>query len=280
LLAVSRAEFDSLLGGETLAVRLMRSLAKALRALDVRFAAREEGTHGGAQALRAFSRRVNQAMLPKHIPAVEGYEIAVALTQDESGGGDAIWDIIPLPDGGTLVSVMDMKGKGLPPAYLLGVARALLRQIASSGEPFPRLLPRLNDALGENLFDGLDAYVEVGLLQFGGTAGGYGIAGDQPGISIRGPGEGLVHELSAHGPPLGILPHFDYGAARLDMEPGDLFLIFSEIDRALARGAADLVRGRRDLPAAELAQMLQSVLREVKARSGGQDVALVLVKRT
>ncbi|HUH13142.1 MAG TPA: cyclic nucleotide-binding domain-containing protein, partial [Longimicrobiales bacterium] len=58
LLAVAKADFDRLLGGETLTVRMMRQLAKALQSLDVRFAAKEAGGGSGADALRQFSRLV------------------------------------------------------------------------------------------------------------------------------------------------------------------------------------------------------------------------------
>src|SRR2546430_14120916 len=81
LLVVSRKDFDDLLGGESLALRLMQGLAKALRALDVRFAARESSVQGpgNADVMRDFARVVQRGLVPRQLPDAEGFELAAAM---------------------------------------------------------------------------------------------------------------------------------------------------------------------------------------------------------
>lgn len=277
LLVASRARFEALLGGETLAIRLMRSLARALPALDARFAARESG--GGAEALRHFSRLVQQGLLPRQLSRVEGYDIAGAAVLDEAGLGQALWYAGPFAGGEALLSVLGVKGSGLPPGHFLGVARALLREIAATERDFPQILPRLGAALAGDLFEGLDEYLEVGLVALDGEGPICAAAGGQPGVVVR--ATGAIEELAASGPPLGILPCFEYVAQRVRLAAGDTLLLLSEAERGLLRGAADLVRERRADPAGRLATLLKVALRRAEQVGGsGRDLAFIIIKRT
>jgi CRP-like cAMP-binding protein len=275
LLTVSREDFSSLLGGESLTVRLMRGLAKALRALDVRFAARETG--GGGDSLRQFGRLVLHGLEPRALPEAEGFKMAGATARDESQGGASLWDVVTTDTGRTLMILMDVKGRGLPPAYMLSITRAIFQEVAAE-VPFERLLGRLNAATFRNLFEGLDECVEAAVVEVSESRLRWSCAGDQPGVVIR--VDGSTEEVPTHGPPLGIIPAFEYDLTTVDLRPGDTFLALSEAPAGLVRGAIDLVRSRADADPAELAQLLQSALRQVQARGAETDVAFVVVRKT
>lgn len=275
LLAVARADFDDLLGGESIAVRLMRGLARAVRALDVRFAAREQV--GGGDAFRQFGRLVLRGLEPSEAPQAEGFRIAGATARDEAVGGGSLWDGFTTEDGRTLYALMDVKGTGLPPAYLIAISRALLREVAPD-EPFETLLRRLNSATFRNLFDGLDECVETALIEIDAGRIRWASAGDQPAVILR--ADGSVEDAPTHGPPLGILPHFDYGAGEILLEPGETLLAFSEAPAGLVKGAVDLARGRSEAEPAELARLLQTAFQKVQSRGAETDVAFVVVRKT
>lgn len=278
LLFVTREKFDELLGGESLAVRLMRGLAKALRALDVRFAARAGGMGGGgADALREFSRVVQHGLLPRRAPEVEGYDVAIATSQSDEGIGQALWDVFRLEDGTTVLATFEVRGGGLPPAHVLAVARALLRQIARHEHDVGGMLSRLNGALAENLYEGLDECVEVGLVTLAPDRAVWTAAGDQPGLLIRTDGE--TEELQPAGPALGILPEFGFGTTELPLESGDLLLFVSDADKGVLRGAGDLVHKRRDEAPAKLLSLLERALNQVDGRDPELDLTLALVRR-
>lgn len=273
LLSVSKIEFEELLGGEAIAVRLMRGLARALRALDVRFAAREAG---GGDAFREFGRLVLQGLEPRSAPQAEGFRIAGATARDESVGGGSLWDGFTTEDGRTILTLMDVKGTGLPPAYLIAITRALLRELGP-GEEAGTLLRRLNSATFQNLFEGLDECVEAALIYIQDGTLAWSCAGDQPAVILR--GDGSTEEAPTHGPPLGILPHFDYDVTTLDLAPGDTLLAFSEAPAGLVKGAVELVKGRADAEPAELARLLQAAFQKVQARGAETDVSFVVITR-
>ncbi len=277
LLAVSKEDFDDLLGGESLAVRLMRGLARALRALDVRFASR--GTDAaGSHALAQFSRLVHRGLLPRHAPVVEEWEIAAGSAVDEDAVGSSYWDGFVVREGTALLTVMDVKGTGLPPAYLLGITRALLRTLGGEEGEFEGLLSRLNHVTHDNLFEGVDECVECGVLRVSPEGIAWSGAGDQPAIIIRKDGE--TEELRTHGPPLAILPRFDYGTTAVELEPGDVVLAFSEADPGIIRGAVDLIKSKADSSLDVVAGLLQTALmKAADAKGYRQDVSFVMVRR-
>jgi serine phosphatase RsbU (regulator of sigma subunit) len=140
------------------------------------------------------------------------------------------------------------------------------------------LLGRLNAATFRNLFEGLDECVEAAVVEVSESRLRWSCAGDQPGVVIR--VDGSTEEVPTHGPPLGIIPAFEYDLTTVDLRPGDTFLALSEAPAGLVRGAIDLVRSRADADPAELAQLLQSALRQVQARGAETDVAFVVVRKT
>lgn len=274
LLAVARSEFGELLGGESISVRLLRGLARALRALDVRFAARESG--GNADGLRQFGRVVLQGLEPAEAPQADGFRIAGATARDDSVGGGSLWDALTTEDGRTLLALMDVKGTGLPPAYLISITRAILHEVGPT-EPFERLLQRLNGATFRNLFEGLDECVEAAVMELHEGRLRWACAGDQPAVILR--LDGTVEDAPAHGPPLGIVPHFEYDIDVLDLDAGDTLLAFSEAPAGIVKGAVELIRGRTDAEPAELARLLQAALKKVQSRGAHTDVSFVVVRR-
>lgn len=274
LLSVSRIEFDELLGGESIAVRLMRGLARSLRALDVRFAARQAGS---GDAFREFGRRVLGGLEPGAAPQAEGYRIAGATARDESVGGGSLWDGFTTEDGRTILALMDVKGTGLPPAYLIAVTRALFREVGPAEAP-DTLLRRLNKATFNNLFEGLDECVEAALLYVRDGTLFWSCAGDQPAVILR--ADGSTEDAPNHGPPLGILPQFDYDATALDLEPGDTLLAFSEATAGLVKGAVELVQDRAEAEPAEIARLLQTAFQQIQSQGARTDVSFLVVRRT
>jgi CRP-like cAMP-binding protein len=275
LLSVSQSDFHSLLGGDSVAIRLLKGLARSLRALDAGLDGRDAA--GGADGLRQFGRTVLHGLEPRAVPHADGFRIAAAAARQDALRVDSFWDVLGMEDGRVVLALLDIQGQGLPPAYLIGIMRAVLHEVGPE-ESFERLLGRLNSATFKNVFEGLDACVEVALIELAGGRIRWSCARDQPGAIIR--ADGSAEEAPAHGPPLGILPAFEYEVTTLDLRPGDTFLALTEAPPGLARGAVDLVRSRADADPAELAQLLTAALGKVQTRGGESDVAFVVVRKT
>ncbi|MGK7311154.1 MAG: SpoIIE family protein phosphatase [Candidatus Longimicrobiales bacterium M2_2A_002] len=274
LLSVAQSDFEALVGGDSLSLRLMRSAARSLHARNARFSKRDSPVR---DAFRELGRRVVSGLEPRSLPRAEGFRIAGGTAREESAVGGSLWDGFATEDGRTLFALMGVQGTGLPPAYLLGVARALLREVGRD-EGLDTLLRRLNGAIADNLFEGLDECVEASLIHLGDGVLRWSSAGDQPAVVVR--ADGSTEDAPSHGPPLGILPHFDYGATRLELGPGDRLLAFSETGRGVVKGAVELALDRADAEPTELATLLRTALGKVEDRGETTDVSFVVVSRS
>lgn len=275
LLVVSRDQFEQLLGGDTLATRVMRSLAKSLRAINIRFGARD-AADALNNPLMDYSRAVQRSLLPREVPQSPGFELIAAIAQDEGGHAQALWDAFSFRGGGVLFAVLDAKGPSLPPAHLLAVTRGLLREVAASETSFDRVLPRLNNAVHANMVEGADAFIEVGLLHVADDVT-FAIAGDQPAIVVRYSGE--TQQIEEHGPALGVIRDFAYGTTRVTLGTGDCAVVFSESDDGLLLGAADLINGRHDDSVKTTAALLHAALMRAQHYRKGDDISFVIARK-
>lgn len=279
LLVIARDDFNALLGESALAIGLLRSLARSLRSLDIRFTT-QLGGEGVSDGLAQFSRVVQHSLLPTHIPHVPGYELGLAVARDDETTGRTLYDVMPFGDGAALLAVVDVKGTGLPPGHLLGLTRALLRQLADGPvDDVGSLMSDLNDALGDNLLAGLDECVNVALVRMSANRNpSVCIAGQHPAGIVR--VEGEMEEIRSQGPALGILPGFGYESLSVTLDVGDTLLVTSEIDGGLRRGVHALAVDRRDESVVHLTQHLQNALVRARGlRDPGQDVALLVARK-
>jgi len=264
LVMVRREHFEELLGGDSLAVRMMRALSRALRALGVRFASVEMMDPGVAARSdeNALSRAMQSGMMPRSAPRVAGYELAAGTTRETMGRGSSVWDWTTLADGRTTLVTLDVHGDGLPPAHHLGAARAVLRGMAADHATVPELLARTNDALSSAAIEGLDQFVEAGILAIGADGVEWASAGRVPGTIIR--RDGSMVEFAAQGPPLGMMGGFKYASQKLALGTGDAAFVLSHGSPGLFLGAADLVAQLHGKPAGEVVSTLHKAIRRAQ----------------
>lgn len=273
LLTIAREDFEGLVGGDSMELRIIRGLARTVRGVDPRVS-REDTVE--SDAFRQFGRMVLQGLEPSDTPQCDGFRIAAATAREPHAGGGCLWDALVTDDRRAVLALTDVKGTGLPPAYLLAITRALFHEIAPRTS-FDRLLRRLNAAIFTNLFEGLDECVETALIQVANGQIHWSCAGDQPGFILH--PDGSTTEAPTHGPPLGILPQFDYGVRTLELAPGDSFVAFTGAPPGVIRGAIEAVRERTSAEPSELARLLRAAVQKVQGRGAQTDVAFVLVRK-
>jgi len=267
---VTRDDFQVLLGGDSLALRMMQVLSKALRALSVRFAStgkmQDEGPSVRSDAF-AISRVMQAGLLPRTAPKVEGYDIAAGSTTDDDGRGSSAWDWVEFSDGRTALLTIDVMQDGFPPAHHLGVARAVLRALSADTSSIADLLRRANESLAAVGVDGLEQFVQVGLLVVGAEGLEWGSAGRVPGGVTR--RDGSFEEFGAHGPPLGMMGGFKYSVQKFSMGAGDTAFVLSHGSQGLFLGAADLLAQLHGKLVGEIVTSLHKGIR--KAQGQGED---------
>ncbi|MFP3947214.1 MAG: PP2C family protein-serine/threonine phosphatase [Longimicrobiales bacterium] len=274
LILIDRENFRTLLDQDRLATRMLEVLARALRALNVRFAAQERSEASGYD-MREGSRLLQRGLLPRNAPKVAGYDIAAGTSLEDDGDGRTAWDAIHLEGGDTALVSLLVRGDGFPPAHFLAVARALLRQVARSGATARNLLERANEGMADAAVEGMSQSVECGLLVPTDRTVIWSGAGRTPAAVLR--HDGNYMELGSHGPPLGMMGGFRYGIQRIEMQQGDVALVLSEASKGLFRGAADLVATLEGKPVREVVETIHRALR--KARGGDVPETSVLFAR-
>lgn len=220
------------------------------------------------------SRMMQAGLLPRTAPRIDGFDVAGGTTTEENGRGGSAWDWIEI-GGRTALITVDVRQDGFPPAYQVGVARAVLRAVAKTEASLPVLLARVNDALAEAAVEGLDQFVDMGLLVAAEDGLEWASAGRVPGGVIR--RDGTFDELQAHGPPLGMLTGFKYEMQQLSMGPGDTVFVLSHASQGLLLGAADLLAQLHGKPAGEVVATMHRAIR--KARGDDRAETSVLYAR-
>jgi hypothetical protein len=94
----------------------------------------------------AAAQQVQQVLLPEHIEMVPGFAVETVYQPAQQVGGD-FFQILPAGEGGLLVVVGDVAGKGLPAAMLVSVLVGAIRGVAEYTSDPAELLSSLNERL-------------------------------------------------------------------------------------------------------------------------------------
>lgn len=173
------------------------------------------------------ARQIQRSLLPQQMPSVPGYSVAVKSQTCYEVGGDYV-DIILLPEGGIIMAVADVAGKGLASAIMATSFRSAFRAMAITGVSLDLLATRMNQ---HHWLEGEEArrrYVTAIFLRLDPKRGEVEIvnAGHNPGFVIT--PDGVEHQIEAAGTPLGLLPGMQYSSERLSFPRGSRLLFYTD----------------------------------------------------
>ena len=228
---------------------------------------------------------LQQAMLPRRIPAVSGAEIAVRYRSARLGqeiGGDW-YDVIPLPGGRVGAVIGDVQGHDTHAAAVMGQLRIVLRAYAAEGHAPATVMARASVFLHELDTDRfatctyVEADLSTGVVQLVRAGHVDPLIRDTDGSCRRLPVPG--------GMPLGLSAFFgwlDYPVETIELDPGQTLLLYT--DGLVEQPGADLDDGMlllaglvRDGP--HDLQLLADQLCGAVDEQGGEDDAAVLLLR-
>jgi serine phosphatase RsbU (regulator of sigma subunit)/pSer/pThr/pTyr-binding forkhead associated (FHA) protein len=238
------------------------------------------------------AREIQLRLLPSHPLQPSGYELSGVSFPSQAVGGD-YFDFVTA-DGGILIAVGDVAGKGLDAALAMSSLHACVRSQAqatgASGEALPELVGRVNRYLCDTLPYNKFATLFCAALDPAGHTLSFVNAGHNPPLLVQ--REGEVEELAATGLPAGLDRDTRYELATRALGPGDLLVAYSDgVTDASPEGLggeplgsdglAGMVRPLRHLPARDLLDRLDDALVELMAgHEPDDDMTLVVAKRT
>ncbi|HEY6867776.1 MAG TPA: SpoIIE family protein phosphatase, partial [Candidatus Eisenbacteria bacterium] len=93
-----------------------------------------------------LARQIQRTSLLSEFPVLPRCELHALYIPSKAVGGD-FYDVVPTGDGGFLLAIADVSGKGMPAALLSAMLQASLRTQAGSGASLPAILRNINTLL-------------------------------------------------------------------------------------------------------------------------------------
>ena len=180
------------------------------------------------QELRV-ARLIQQTLLPKEVPDLEGYKLAAYYQPAREVGGD-FYDFLKLDDEHLGLVVGDVTDKGVPAAIVMATTRTMLRASAQRLDSPGEVLKRVNDVIVRDIPPNMFITCLYAILNLESGLLRYANAGhDLPYRRRRRSSEaGGAEELRATGMPLGLLPGMSYEEKEIVLERGDSVLFYSD----------------------------------------------------
>ena len=133
------------------ALNLAGNLAmfSVMAVLILRYARSRSDEERLASELEA-ARAVQHVLIPNELPAVPGYRLQCVYKPAGEVGGD-FFQILPLPQGGALVAIGDVSGKGMPAAMTVSLLVGMMRMLARSMQSPAAILAVMNQSLMDRM---------------------------------------------------------------------------------------------------------------------------------
>ena len=248
------------------------------------------------------AKSIQAETFPGEVPAIAGWDIAGASQPAEFCGGDA-YDVIPMADGaiagpgvdpdGFVLAIADATGHGVASALSSVQMRGMLRLGLRLRQPIVKIAEEINAQLSEDLPDG--RFVTAWIARLDCRSGHlHAVSAGQGPILVYRRAADDFEEYSADMPPMGVfaLPYGEEDSRHLDLAPGDIVVAITDgfyeapapgpdRDRFESERVKSVVRGARDLPAAEIFEAIKRAVHEFSAHAPLEDDQTgLIVKRT
>jgi serine phosphatase RsbU (regulator of sigma subunit) len=187
------------------------------------------------QELR-MAQAIQQAFLPKDVPALPGWQLVPYYQPAREVGGD-FYDFLPFEDGRLGLVIGDVTDKGIPAALVMTATRTMLRTAAQGIFSPSEVFARVNDLLYAETPSSMFVTCFYAVLDPKSGWLHYANAGHDCPYRRH---SGGISELRATGMPLGMMPGTRYDDYEVTLAPGDSVLFYSD-------GLVEAHNGQREM---------------------------------
>jgi PAS domain S-box-containing protein len=261
--------------------------------VDLAFA--EDLAHRAAQAVdnarlyqdRAHvARTLQQSLLPRRLPDIPGVEIAARYNPAGEGnevGGD-FYDVFEA-DGAWMVVIGDVQGKGAEAAAVTGLTRYTIRTVGLREQEPSRVLRILNEALVKEETNRFCTVACARLEVTGKRPLLVASCGGHP-LPIVLKADGTARMADCRGDLMGIWPEVDVTDRRLELDPGDVILFYTDgvIEERSGHEPfgeerlIEILRSCAGLSAEETAERVEKTVLDIRSESPRDDMALMVLR--
>jgi serine phosphatase RsbU (regulator of sigma subunit)/anti-sigma regulatory factor (Ser/Thr protein kinase)/transposase len=238
------------------------------------------------------AQEIQQSLLPRQVPELEGYEIGALYRAAKEVGGD-YYDFVQVDDRTVGVVVADVSGKGVPGSLVMTMIRTALRMEARGNRSASDVMARMNTFVTEDMKKGMFVTMFYVVLDSVNRVVTYASAGHNPMILYRGESD-ATYFLKPKGIPVGIdAPDADLfrrtiSVERLTLKQEDMLVIYTDgITEAMNPSREQFGEGRLlaaikkygHLTAQEFSQELDREIHEFTLGAlQNDDITLVAIK--
>lgn len=238
------------------------------------------------------SQALQQALLPRELPAAEGVEFAAEYLPASAAsdvGGD-FYDVLTLADDRWLVTIGDVCGKGARAAARTGLVRDVLRVLIQDGRSLSRAIQLLNEVMLDGNSPEQFCTVAAALVsrsarrQRPGLSVELVLAGHEQPAVLRSGGE--VEYIGTHGTAVGLVPDVSPTCTQHWLEPGDALVTYTDGVTERRRGTelfgqdrlVETLAAEAGSPASELVSAVRAAIENFSGDPRRDDVAVLVVR--
>ncbi len=238
------------------------------------------------------AQEIQQMLLPRKVPELEGFELGYLYRAAKEVGGD-YFDFLAVDERTVGVVVADVSGKGVPGSLVMTMIRTALRMEARGNRSASDVMARMNTFVTEDMKKGMFVTMFYVVLDSVNRVVTYASAGHNPMILYRGTSN-ATYFLKPKGIPVGInvpdeeLFRKTISVEKLTLHQDDMLVIYTDgITEAMNPDRDQFGEGRLlsaikkygHLTSQEFADALN---REIQEFTGGapqnDDITLVAIK--
>ena len=233
-----------------------------------------------------LARRIQRSFLLSSFPQRSGIELHALNLSSKQCSGD-FYDVVPAGDGGVLLCIADVSGKGVPAALLSSMLQASLRTQAPLLQPVGAMIENVNGMLCQGVGNGQFATMFLARIDEATMQLQYVNAGHNPPILVRADGSRVL--LTAGGPMVGSFEGVAFEQAEVALAPGDRLVMYTDGVSEAMNASMEMYGDDRvgdlaaSLPRDESAQQtIDSILGALRGFLAGEepqdDMTLLVVK--
>ena len=230
---------------------------------------------------------IQQRIIPKELPEIEGYKVAGINIPSKEVGGD-YYDCIELGNGKFALIIADVAGKGISAALLVNTLNAALYSYLEFNLPLIELADKLNKLIFKSSPE--DKYITFFIAVLDKESGKLDIvnAGHNPALLLR--KNGTLEQIEAGGIGLGMLDFgIPYTGKNLTIQSGDkLFLYTDGIPEAMDLNEKEysderMIEFFKKYSDDEPAEFIRNIVDDLKKFVGGaqqsDDITSLFIKK-
>jgi len=185
------------------------------------------------------ARHIQQRLMPKQIPQMQGFQIAGVWQPARIVSGDS-FDVLRLDDNSVAICIADVCGKGMPAAMMMANLQAAVKTCAVKNVRPKELCDAVNRVMCGNMAEGFITFFYA-VIENNPKRITYCNSGHNPPLfvparpadTIQSFGERTFPQecasrLSTGGGVLGVLPDWRYEEAQVELASGDHILMYTD----------------------------------------------------